>query len=54
MTARMLAATGRVQKHDGVVHLRVESLIDLTHRLAELTGENRPAAGPFPKGRNFH
>ncbi|CAO3353360.1 error-prone DNA polymerase [Azospirillum melinis] len=54
MTARMMAATGRVQNHDGVVHLRVESLIDLTHRLSELTGENRPAAGPFPKGRNFH
>ncbi|MBK1837535.1 error-prone DNA polymerase [Azospirillum sp. YIM B02556] len=54
MTARMMAATGRVQSHDGVVHLRVESLIDLTHRLAELTGGERPAAGPFPKGRNFH
>ncbi|WP_395459057.1 error-prone DNA polymerase [Azospirillum melinis] len=54
MTARMLAATGRVQNHEGVVHLRVESLIDLTHRLSELTGEKRPSAGPFPKGRNFH
>ena len=54
MTARLMAATGRVQNHEGVVHLRVESLIDLTHRLSELTGENRPAAGPFPKGRNFH
>ncbi|CAO3401589.1 error-prone DNA polymerase [Azospirillum palustre] len=58
MTARLMAATGRVQNHDGVVHLRVESLIDLTHRLADLTGENRPAANethaPFPKGRNFH
>ncbi|ANC90606.1 error-prone DNA polymerase [Azospirillum humicireducens] len=54
MTARMMAATGRVQNHEGVVHLRVESLIDLTHRLAELTGEDRPAAGSFSKGRNFH
>ncbi|WP_377808548.1 error-prone DNA polymerase [Azospirillum sp. A29] len=58
MTARMLAATGRVQNHEGVVHLRVESLIDLSHRLAELTGEHRPAVNethaPFPKGRNFH
>ncbi|PGH52891.1 error-prone DNA polymerase [Azospirillum palustre] len=54
MTARLMAATGRVQNHEGVVHLRVESLIDLTHRLSELTGEHRPAAGPFPKGRNFH
>ncbi len=59
MTARLMAATGRVQNHEGVVHLRVESLIDLTHRLAELTGEDRPAPPnetqpPFPKGRNFH
>ena len=54
MTARLMAATGRVQNHEGVVHLRVESLLDLTHRLSELTGEDRPAAGPFPKGRNFH
>ncbi|BAI71047.1 DNA polymerase III subunit alpha [Azospirillum sp. B510] len=59
MTARLMAATGRVQSHEGVVHLRVESLVDLTHRLAELTGEDRPAppreaAGSFSKGRNFH
>ena len=54
MTARLMAVTGRVQNHDGVVHLRVESLIDLTHRLAELTGEDRPATTPFPRGRNFH
>ncbi|MCM8732776.1 error-prone DNA polymerase [Azospirillum sp. A1-3] len=59
MTARLMAATGRVQNHEGVVHLRVESLIDLTHRLSELTGEDRHAApnethAPFPKGRNFH
>ncbi len=54
MTARMMAATGRVQNHEGVVHLCVESLIDLTHRLSELTGEDRPAAGSFSKGRNFH
>ena len=59
MTARLMAATGRVQNHEGVVHLRVESLIDLTHRLAELTGEDRSAPpnetqAPFPKGRNFH
>ncbi|PWC77310.1 error-prone DNA polymerase [Azospirillum sp. TSH64] len=54
MTARLMAATGRVQNHEGVVHLRVESLIDLSHRLSDLTGEDRPSAGPFPKGRNFH
>ncbi|PWC69644.1 DNA polymerase [Azospirillum sp. TSH7] len=54
MTARLMAATGRVQNQEGVVHLRVESLIDLTHRLAELTGEDRHAERPFPKGRNFH
>ncbi|PWC34123.1 error-prone DNA polymerase [Azospirillum sp. TSO35-2] len=59
MTARLIAATGRVQNHEGVVHLRVETLLDLTHRLAELTGEDAPlrtapSPGPFPKGRNFH
>ncbi|CAO3351149.1 error-prone DNA polymerase [Azospirillum palustre] len=54
MTARLMAATGRVQNHEGVVHLRVETLIDLTHRLSDLTGESSPSAGPFPKGRNFH
>ncbi len=62
MTARLLAATGFVQNHDNVVHLRVESLIDLTHRLGELLGDFAPglATGalavptPFPAGRNFH
>jgi len=64
MTARLLAATGRVQNHEGVVHLRVESLIDLTHRLGELMGEDAPGLvtgaldpaerGVFPSGRNFH
>jgi len=64
MTARLIAATGRVEK-DGkpnpeggeVIHLRVERLTDLTHRLNDLTDPEpaRPAAssGVFPEGRNF-
>ncbi len=64
MTARLIAATGRVEK-DGkpnpeggeVIHLRVERLTDLTHRLNDLTEPepSRPAAssGVFPEGRNF-
>ncbi|SMH52731.1 error-prone DNA polymerase [Azospirillum agricola] len=64
MTARLLAATGRVQNHEGVVHLRVETLVDLTHRLGELMGDFTPGQrtgalapaeqGVFPSGRNFH
>ncbi|CAO3423629.1 error-prone DNA polymerase [Azospirillum doebereinerae] len=64
MTARLLAATGRVQNHEGVVHLRVESLTDLSHRLGELLGDFAPGQrtgalaprdrGVFPSGRNFH
>ncbi|WP_431862412.1 error-prone DNA polymerase [Azospirillum sp.] len=51
MTSRLLAATGRVEREESVVHVKVERLTDLTHHLAELT-----AAPPqvFPKGRNFH
>ncbi|PWC36785.1 DNA polymerase [Azospirillum sp. TSO22-1] len=51
MTSRLLAATGRVEREESVVHVKVDRLTDLTHRLAELT-----AAPPqvFPKGRNFH
>jgi len=51
MTSRLLAATGRIEREESVIHVKVEHLTDLTHRLAELT-----AAPPqvFPKGRNFH
>ncbi|WP_448204087.1 error-prone DNA polymerase [Azospirillum sp. sgz302134] len=62
--ARLIAATGRVEK-DGppnpeggeVIHLRVERLLDLTHRLEELLEpeptRRPPSAGAFPEGRNF-
>ena len=51
MTARLLAATGRVEREDAVIHLKVERLTDLTHRLAALTDVSPHT---FPKGRNFH
>ena len=43
--ARLLAATGLLEKAgaDGaVIHLRVERLLDLTHRLGELLGDAAP------------
>ncbi|MBP2293030.1 error-prone DNA polymerase [Azospirillum rugosum] len=68
LSARLIAATGRVEKdsppnEEGgvVIHLRVERILDLTHRLNELL-EPEPArtapsaarsAGVFPEGRNF-
>ncbi|MBK3802731.1 DNA polymerase III subunit alpha [Azospirillum brasilense] len=62
--ARLIAATGRVERSgkpndEGgeVIHLRVERLSDLTHRLRDLTDPdalpNRSAAAVFPEGRNF-
>ncbi|AWJ84433.1 error-prone DNA polymerase [Azospirillum sp. TSH58] len=62
--ARLIAATGRVERsgkpnEEGgeVIHLRVERLADLTHRLRDLTDPdalpNRSAAAVFPEGRNF-
>ncbi|TWA90651.1 DnaE-like error-prone DNA polymerase [Azospirillum brasilense] len=62
--ARLIAATGRVERNgkpnpEGgeVIHLRVERLTDLTHRLRDLTDPdalpNRSAAAVFPEGRNF-
>ncbi|TWA86465.1 DnaE-like error-prone DNA polymerase [Azospirillum brasilense] len=62
--ARLIAATGRVERSgkpnpEGgeVIHLRVERLSDLTHRLHDLTDPdalpNRSAAAVFPEGRNF-
>ncbi|MGY0709343.1 error-prone DNA polymerase [Azospirillum argentinense] len=62
--ARLIAATGRVERNgkpndEGgeVIHLRVERLSDLTHRLRDLTDPdalpNRSAAAVFPEGRNF-
>ncbi|MBB3262539.1 error-prone DNA polymerase [Azospirillum sp. OGB3] len=62
--ARLIAATGRVERSgkpnlEGgeVIHLRVERLSDLTHRLRDLTDPdalpNRSAAAVFPEGRSF-
>ncbi|CAO3372976.1 error-prone DNA polymerase [Azospirillum argentinense] len=64
IAARLIAATGRVERSgkpnlEGgeVIHLRVERLADLTHRLRDLTDPdalpNRSAAAVFPEGRNF-
>ncbi|HYG87062.1 MAG TPA: error-prone DNA polymerase [Azospirillum sp.] len=50
LSARLLAATGRVEREETVIHLKVERLEDLTHRLAELTAV---PAHAFPEGRNF-
>jgi error-prone DNA polymerase len=52
LTARLLAATGRVENHDGVVHLLVRHLADFSVLLASLT-TGRAAAPAFPDGRNF-
>ncbi|MDQ2103543.1 error-prone DNA polymerase [Azospirillum isscasi] len=62
--ARLMAATGRVERNgkpnpEGgeVIHLRVERLTDLTHRLRDLTDPGAlpktSAAAVFPEGRNF-
>ncbi|KAA0681878.1 error-prone DNA polymerase [Roseomonas genomospecies 6] len=66
--ARLIAATGRVERTgkpnpEGgeVIHLRVERLTDLTHRLRDLTDPDAStgpstaasAAAVFPEGRNF-
>ena len=62
--ARLIAATGRVEKDDppnpeggAVIHLRVERLTDVTHRLNDLLEPEPVRAarppGVFPEGRNF-
>ena len=62
--ARLIAATGRVERTgkpnpEGgeVIHLRVERLTDLTHRLRDLTDPDAPpnasTVAVFPEGRNF-
>ena len=57
LTARLLAATGRVEKEGEVIHLKVERLTDLTARLTDLLADDpapRRAVGDrFPDGRNF-
>lgn len=52
LAARLLSATGKVENHEGVVHLIVTHLADLTGLLSTLT-DGRPAAPAFPDGRNF-
>ncbi|WP_158044444.1 error-prone DNA polymerase [Skermanella pratensis] len=42
LTARLIAATGRVERHDGVIHLLVDHLSDQSPRLRELTGGTAP------------
>jgi error-prone DNA polymerase len=39
LTARMISATGRVERHDGVIHLLADHLTDQSPRLRELTAE---------------
>ncbi|GEO36341.1 error-prone DNA polymerase 1 [Skermanella aerolata] len=39
LTARLIGATGRVERQDGVIHLLADHLADLSFRLRELTAE---------------
>jgi error-prone DNA polymerase len=39
LTARLIAATGRVERQDGVIHLLADHLSDQSPRLRELTAE---------------
>ena len=39
LTARLIAATGRVERQDGVIHLLADHLTDQSPRLRELTAE---------------
>ncbi|MDG2285171.1 MAG: hypothetical protein P8N43_06550, partial [Alphaproteobacteria bacterium] len=45
MTAKLLGVTGRVQREGRVIHVVVERLEDLTHRLAWLTDGDLDEAG---------
>ncbi|MEI6557100.1 MAG: error-prone DNA polymerase [Rhodospirillaceae bacterium] len=51
--ARLLAASGRVENRERVVHLLVDRLWDLTPLLASLADRGDPGRN-FPDGRNFH
>ena len=53
ISARLLAASGRVENRERVVHLLADRLWDLTPRLATLS-ETGPPERDFPDGRNFH
>ena len=53
ISARLLAAMGRVENRERVVHLLVDRLWDLTPLLAGLAERSEPGRD-FPDGRNFH
>ena len=58
LTARLIAATGRVERQDGVIHLLADHLSDQSPRLRELTAEpehreKEEVVRFFPDGRNF-
>ena len=53
ISARLLAATGRVENRDNVTHLLASRLWDLTPLLATLADTRSPSRD-FPDGRNFH
>ncbi|UEM05157.1 error-prone DNA polymerase [Skermanella rosea] len=48
LTARLIAATGRVERHDGVIHLLVDHLSDQSARLRELTDGTAPGLVDAP------
>ena len=53
MGARMVLATGRVQRAEGVTHLVVEHLEDWTPMLGHLTPDSAPGSGHAPsRGRH--
>ncbi|MBU1346536.1 MAG: error-prone DNA polymerase [Alphaproteobacteria bacterium] len=53
MGARMVLATGRVQRAEGVTHLVVEDLIDWTPMLGHLSTDPTPGSGHAPaRGRH--
>ena len=53
ISARLLAASGRVENRERVVHLLADRLWDLTPLLATLSETGTPERD-FPDGRNFH
>ena len=53
ISARLLAASGRLENRERVVHLLVDRLWDLTPLLGGLAELGDPDRD-FPDGRNFH
>jgi len=52
LTSRLLAASGRLERQEGVTHLLVERVENLNPWLDRLSAAG-PAADTFPDGRNF-